>query len=358
MITEDAEIIRIPTLQELKSFEVDTMRLIKNELTIRNKIFWNRLVLPPTATNRANADGTVTQELVDYYDRLTGDEVFSTVILEHSYVEEIGRSTSHQFSMADADKAEGLSEIVQVLHKNHTLAVAQLNHAGAKGLQPEQNKAPSAIDTVIESKCKVKYLKAARGVEKSEIQEIVNKFVQAAVVAKNVGFDGIELHSAHGFLLNQFYSPYTNKRTDEYGGSLENRLRIHTEILNTVRGAVGENFLIFLRLGAVDFLEGGSTLQDAVAAAKILEQNGVDVLDISGGLQGYTRPGHNEAGYFSDITSKIKESVSVPVILTGGIKHLQEAEEQLEANNADFIGIARAALSGTKRLRKEFTEIA
>lgn len=130
----------------------------------------------------------------------------------------------------------------------------------------------------------------------------------------------MEIHSAHSYLLNQFYSPLTNRRTDNYTGStLEGRLRIHLEIIRSIREAVGEDYPIALRLGAIDDLPGGTTLEDSVRAAGILQAAGIDLLDISGGFCGPYRPGHKEQGYFGELTEAIKKEVTVPVLLTGGI---------------------------------------
>lgn len=333
------------------------MSIVKQNLKIKDSNFKNRLVLPPMATNKATDEGIVTEEIVRYYDEKTAGGYFSLVILEHAHVEEAGRCTSNQLSIGDDDKIEGLSKIADIIHKNGSYAVIQLNYAGAKGICKETNKAPSRVDFTLDTLCKVKYWTAYQEFTKVEIKNIVQKFTDAALRAKKAGFDGIELHSAHGFLLNQFYSPYTNKRTDEYGGTVENRLRIHREIIKSVREVVGEEFLILVRLGAVDYIDNGSDKKDAVKAAEILEKSGVDIIDISGGLCGYTIKGITSAGYFGDITSEIKNHVSVPVILTGGVEHIQQAEELLKENKADLIGVGRAVLKDSAWAEKEFNKI-
>jgi len=161
---------------------------------------------------------------------------------------------------------------------------------------------------------------------------------------KQAGFDGVELHSAHGYLLNQFLSPLTNRRTDRYGGSLENRLRLHIEVIEAVRDAVGPDFLLLLRLGAQDYLEGGTVLADSIEASRHFEAAGVDMLDITGGLSGYVRPGSDEPGYFSELSAPIRSAVSIPVILTGGVTEAGQVEDLLARGDADLIGIGRALL--------------
>ena len=154
----------------------------------------------------------------------------------------------------------------------------------------------------------------------------------------------MEIHCAHAYLLNQFYSPMTNKRGDDYGGSLENRLRITLETVALVRQAVGGQIPIAVRLGGADYLPGGSKEEDAVQACRLLEAAGVDLLDLSGGMCFFMRPGHLEAGYFSSMSEKVKAAVSTPVLLTGGVHKIGDAEALLQNGKADLIGVGRALL--------------
>ena len=174
------------------------------------------------------------------------------------------------------------------------------------------------------------------------------QFASAAVRAIEAGYDGVEIHCAHAYLLNQFYSPMINKRTDKYGGSLENRLRFLVETVGAVRQAVGVDVPIAVRLGGADYLPGGSKEEDAVEAAILLEKAGVDFLDISGGMCFFLRPGHLEPGYFSSMTEKIKAKVSIPVLLTGGIKKVEDAERLLTEGKADMIGVGRALMKDAR----------
>lgn len=330
---------------------------VLNSLKIKNLSLKNRIVLPPMASNKADPSGSVNDENLKYYSNITKGGYFSLVITEHAFVEENGKCTSNQLSAADNSKIKGLSELADVIHKNGSYAILQINHSGSKGINIEENKAPSPVDFVLDTACKVKYWKAEKTLSEEEIRGITNKFRDAAVRAEKAGFDGIELHSAHGFLLNQFYSPLTNKRDDNYGGSIENRLRIHTEIIKAVKEAVSDSFIILVRLGALDYKDGGNTLEDAVKAAKILEKSGIDILDISGGLRGYAVKELSGAGYFNNVTSEIKKHISIPVILTGGVTLIKEAEQLLEDNKADLIGVGRAVLKDNEWAKKEFDKL-
>lgn len=179
---------------------------------------------------------------------------------------------------------------------------------------------------------------------KADIADVVAAFGAAADRGKAAGYDGVEIHSAHSYLLNQFYSPLSNQRNDEYGGKLENRIRIHLEVIEAVRKAVGKDYPIFLRLGACDHKAGGNQAEDAVKAAKIFEDAGIDVLDISGGMCGYVNPESSAAGYFGAEAKAVKEAVSIPVICTGGVKEPKEVEELLTSGVADLIGVGRTVM--------------
>lgn len=191
-----------------------------------------------------------------------------------------------------------------------------------------------------------------------DIQKVVMDFAQAARRAKQADYDGVEIHSAHGYLLNQFFSPLSNRRTDAYAGNtLEGRLRLHLEILAAIRTEVGNEYPIALRLAACDFMEGGITPEDAVWAAKRLESAGLDLLDISGGFGGYTNPGHMEPGYFSPLSQTVKQAVNIPVLLTGGVQTGTDAECLLEDGKADLIGVGRALLKNSAWAKEAITAV-
>lgn len=215
---------------------------------------------------------------------------------------------------------------------------------------------------------------AVRELSCSEISSLVDDFVAAAKRAQSFGFDGVEIHSAHGYLLSQFYSPLVNKRNDSYGGSLENRLRFHCEILQAIRRELPD-FPLFVRLGARDYEDGGNTLSDAVQAACILAPY-IDYLDISGGIHDVSRHDTNPAyplGYFSETCAAIKREFAqrmrsangtstdnvdsahtaaitgdarfnVPVLMAGGLTSTKDGDALLQQDICDFAGFGRAAL--------------
>ena len=319
--------------------------MIKETIKIGKIELKNRLIMPPVATYLSTDEGQVTDKLVDYYgERAKGGNI-GMIITEHCYISQQGKAKANQLSIANDDDVEGLARLVSVIHQNGTKAMAQLNHAGATTLESltgMRKVSASRASLPIQGSPLNEVLPEALTLE--GIAAIVDNFVCAARRAKAAGYDGVEIHSAHTYLLNQFYSPLTNKREDEYGGSLENRLRFHTEVIRKVREEVGPDYLISLRLGGCDYMEGGSTIEDAMNAAKILEAAGIDMIDLSGGMCGYRREGHEEPGYFKDMSAPVKSAVSIPVMLTGGVRKIQEAEDLLHEKVADLIGVGRELL--------------
>jgi 2,4-dienoyl-CoA reductase-like NADH-dependent reductase (Old Yellow Enzyme family) len=161
----------------------------------------------------------------------------------------------------------------------------------------------------------------------------------------------VEIHAAHGFLLSEFLSPLTNLRADEYGGSLENRARLHLEVLKEVRGEAGADFPVFVRLGAHDETPGGLELNESLRAAQWLEERGAGMIDVSGGLQGARGPGRG-SGYFVPYASAIRRAVRVPVAVTGGIREPELADRIVRECQADLVGIGRAMLEDPDWARK------
>lgn len=320
------------------------MKYIKEPIHIKESDFKNRLIMPPMATSKSQ-DGVVTQELLDYYDEKTRGGYFSCVITEHSYVNMQGKADPGQLSISRDSDVEGLRRIVEVIHKNGTKVIAQINHAGAAAKKIVTGMPSISASAVTNVGIHKNNDEASEAMTQEQIHQVIGDFAKAAGRAKEAGFDGVEIHSAHGYLLNQFYSPLINKREDAYNGNtMEGRLRIHHEIIEAVRREVGDDYIVAVRLGGCDYMEGGSTIQDSVEASVLLESWGVDLLDLSGGIGGFIVPGHNEPGYFADMTEAIKKKVSIPVILTGGITDIRDAEHLLEQQKADLIGVGRAVL--------------
>ena len=301
----------------------------------------NRLVVPPMATSKADADGTMSDAILDYYDEKSRGGALGLVITEHCFIARQGQARIGQPSVANDDMLDGLTRLSAVIHANGPKAVVQINHTGgaaSSAVTGQEVVSASHVPSPIGSG------EVPRALTRDEIAAVVAQFAVAASRVKHAGFDGVEIHSAHGYLLNQFFSPITNRRTDEYGGDVLGRIRLHLEVIAAVREAVGEGYPVLLRLGASDFRDGGTCIEDSVAAAVEFERAGIDLIDVTGGLSGYIWPGHEEPGYFAELSAPIKEAVSIPVILTGGVTEPRHAEELLARGVADLIGVGRAML--------------
>ncbi|WP_273484880.1 NADH:flavin oxidoreductase [Desulforamulus ruminis] len=320
------------------------MSYLLKPLQVGTLALTNRLVMPPMATAKAEPDGKVSQGMLDYYDEKSEGGYISLIIIEHSFIKAEGKASINQLSIAEDGMVEGLKTLAKVIHSNGSKAMMQLNHAGSAALKEVIGSTPLAPSAVANPRRGDR----PRELTRQEIAEIIEAFQNAARRSKEAGFDGVEIHSAHGYLLNQFLSPLTNRRSDEYGGDIQNRIRIHLQVIEAVRAAVGEDFPLLLRLGASDFMAGGTTLEDSQTAAKEFVRAGVTILDISGGFSGYNVPGLTGQGYFAPLTEAIKKVVPIPVILTGGITEVRAAERLLAEGKADLIGAGRAILNDSQ----------
>lgn len=321
-----------------------------DQVQAKNISFKNRIIMPPMATAKADENGHISKEILDYYKEKTSHGLFSLVIVEHNYIDPLGKASGRQVSIADDSSIEGLKKLAKVIKDNGSLAVVQINHAGSSARKdiigqrpvgPSEIKNPSQKDPELPRELTI-----------DEIMDIEDKFADAAYRTKEAGFDGVEIHSAHGYLLNQFLSPLTNKRSDEYGGDIEGRIKIHLEIIKKIREKVGEDYPIFLRMGAGDGKDDGLSQIDAIHAAKAFEKAGVDILDISGGMCLYFSD-DDKPGFFDYLSKPIYEEVNIPVILTGGVTAGKDIEDILERDVCDLVGVGRAVFKDSNWMENQ-----
>lgn len=304
------------------------------------------------ALDIATEKGEVTPKLIEHY-RLRAKGT-GLIIVEHSYVNRFAQAHPCQLGIYDDELIPGLKHLAEEIHKEGVPVGIQISHAGARALSFPCG--PSGIQSKYLSRFGQKDpIKGSQKLSKDGIQQIVNYFAQAARRAQIAGFDFVEIHGAHGYLLNQFYSPLTNLRRDEYGGTLEKRLRFPIEVIKAVRGAIGENMPIFYRLGADDRLAGGNCIEDSIIAASLLREAGVDCLDLSGGICGYLKNGPE--GFFAYMGKAIKPVLDIPVIITGGIKTGIKANEMIVDHSADLVGVGRALLQDPEWVYKEWLKM-
>ncbi len=223
--------------------------------------------------------------------------------------------------------------------------MVQLNHPGKQAPKTvsKQTVAPSAVPL---GNGLNKLFSTPRALTTSEVEELVQKFVTSAKVAKEAGFSGVQIHAAHGYLISQFLSPHDNRRTDKYGGSLENRMRFLKEIYLGMREELGKNFTIGIKINSTDFKEDGLTEEDSLKTIIELANLGLDFVEISGGtyerpaMMGATSKSTNQV-FFAEYSKKLKQKIEIPVVVTGGIRSINAMNTLLNDNTTDFIGIAR-----------------
>ncbi len=305
---------------------------LQEPLKVKGLTLKCRIIMPPIATNLATRKGAVTERLIEHYVKRC--KSLGLLVVEHSYVSLNGKFSERQLGIYDDRLIPKLKKLVRSVHATDTPIISQINHAGAHtaeevtGMLPI---GPSEADGVHE-------------LQVDEIEELTCAFALAAERAIKAGFDGVEIHGAHGFLLNQFFSPLTNHRSDKYGGSLENRMRFPLKIVERVREAVGEKVLMY-RLGADDLDPAGTNIEDSKRFALKLQETGVDIIDVSGGVCG-SRPENLQdiQGYFVNQAHQIKKIVNIPIVGIGGIKEPEYAESLIRDGIVDLVAVGRELL--------------
>lgn len=298
----------------------------------------NRIVMPPMANYLCPESGEMSDELIAHYTRRAEAEV-ALLIVEHSYVRPDGRANKKQLGIHDDALVPGLKRLVDEVHRRGAKIGIQITHAGSNTGAEVLGRPPLAPSAVPHPNGNGEI---PQEISAADLAALKEAFAAAARRAKEAGFDMVEIHGAHGYLLNQFFSPLTNRRTDEYGGSFDRRLRFPLEVVEAVRRAVGNDYCIFYRFGADDRMPGGLTTEDARRAAPALVEAGVDVLDLSGGLCGARLSGN---GFFVYLAEAVKPAVNVPVLVTGGLGEPALANAVIAEGRADLVGIGRALLA-------------
>ena len=304
--------------------------------------FRNRIVMPPMATEFSTLKGEVTNRLVEHYVERAED--LGLLIVEHTYVAREGRLTTNQLGVYSDELIPGLKRLVEAVHAYGTPIALQITHAGGvatRGVCGVQPLAPSPVKHP-------RGREVPRELSKDEIEDLIGIFTEAARRAAEAGFDAVEIHGAHGFLLSQFLSPLTNKRVDEYGGPLENRLRPALGIIEGIREELGRAFPLLYRLGAEDLSPGGLTLEEGAKAGKMIAEADVNIIDVSGGLTGSRPPGLKGPGYYVSQAAVVREAAGVPVIGVGGITTAEEADAIIQSGRVDLVAVGRAILKDPK----------
>ncbi|MGA2786320.1 MAG: NADH:flavin oxidoreductase [Verrucomicrobiota bacterium] len=315
------------------------------KVSINGMTLANRFVRSATWEGLAGPDGSVTPKLTKMMVELAGNEI-GLIISGYTFVSPEGRSSPGQLAIHDDRFVTGLWAMVEAVHKAGGKIALQIVHGGRfadPALTGLQSIGPSAVTKDGQTTC--------RAMSQPDIAYIISSFKQAAVRAKQAGFDAIQLHAAHGFLFSQFLSPAFNQRTDEFGGVLENRARFLLETVRSIRKATGPGYPLLIKLNAEDFLEGGLTRDEAVQVAAMLEAASVDAIEYSGGTvaspekfvpvrPGKLKPPQDEV-FYREAAQLYQAKVKIPLMLVGGIRSYETATDLIRHGVADYISFGR-----------------
>ena len=310
--------------------------------TINSMELSNRFVRSATWEGMAADDGRVTPRLTETMVALAKGGV-GMIITSHAYVRQEGQAGPWQIGVYEDKMIDGLKEMAAAVHENGGKIVMQIAHAGNFAVEQLTGLVPWVVSD-FEGLAQT----PRHEMTVDDIRALTASFAEAAKRAKSAGFDGVQLHCAHGYLLSQFLSPLYNRRMDDYGGSIANRARIHLEVLSAVRKAVGDDFPILAKLNCGDFVEGGLNTADALQVARMLADAGLDALEISGGVitGGRMSPSRmvkneEQEAYFKTEARALGDQFKIPLILVGGMRSFETAEALLADGTADFISMCR-----------------
>jgi 2,4-dienoyl-CoA reductase-like NADH-dependent reductase (Old Yellow Enzyme family) len=316
----------------------------------------NRTVRSATWEGLAADNGAATPALIDLMTRLAGNEI-GLIISGHAYVSREGQAGPWQLGIHDDSILGSLTAMADAVHTQGGHIALQIAHAGCYSAQPLSGleaMGPSAMDGSRSPVC--------RAMTEEDIRYVTEAFANGARRARTAGFDAVQIHAAHGYLLSEFLSPYFNRRTDSYGGSLENRARLVLEVYQAVRAAVGSNYPILIKLNSEDFVEGGVTIEAMLAVADMLQTAGIDAVELSGGTlyasgdMSSLRPGRldtpDQEAYYRKAARRFKQRLSVPLILVGGILSFEVVEALLTDGTADFVALCRSLIREPDLIRR------
>ncbi|MEJ2717677.1 MAG: NADH:flavin oxidoreductase [Deltaproteobacteria bacterium] len=314
---------------------------------IRSLELSNRAVRSATWSGVGDDRGSVTDTAVEFYSELARGDI-GLIVTGYQYVLPNGQQLRYMIGNYEDGQVEGLKRLADAVHAEGGKIVPQIVHCGVRATkqlfrEDEEVWGPSAIPDPVTGR-------VPKEVSRGEITRLVEAYAAAAARALEAGFDGVQLHGAHGYGINEFLSPLWNQRGDAYGGSPKKRYRFLGEVLEAVRAAVGDDFPVLIKLSGADFAEGGLVPQESREIARRLADDGIDAIEVSGGtpaspanmgpLRTKIRTEEDEA-YFADLAAAIKEKVDVPVITVGGIRSLTTIDRILREKQADYVAMSR-----------------
>ncbi len=323
-----------------------------SEIQIGNLTLKNRVAFAPIENGYANAGGIITERLIRFFEKCAENEC-GLVFTGSVAVDFDGKGVPSQLEIFDETRLPGLRELVERLHKKGCKAATQLYHAGRQ-IGHDNLFTPIAPSPV---NCKLfENLAPPKEMDKADLERIREKFRISTKRALDMGFDLIEIHFAHGYLLHSFLSPYSNQRTDEYGGSPENRMRYPLEILKTVIEEVNGKVPVGVRLSVEEYLEGGLGFEEAIDICKAVQAAGADVLSVSAGsydsMEYMIQPMHVPAGFLRGYARKLKEILSIPVMVAGRLNTAELIRDVIEKDDADIVAVGRGFIADPEIIRK------
>lgn len=325
--------------------------LLTDKTKIKSIVLKNRLIRSALWMKMADSEGHLTQEIFETYEKLAKGGV-GMIITGYVMADSNDRPNPGMAGIYDDKFVEEHKRLVDLIHSEGTAVALQIAYGGSQTNHPDYKFAtlfgPSAVKNRVTGI-------TPKEMSQTDIDYVIMMFTNAAIRAKRAGYDAVELHGAHGYLLSQFLTPYCNRRTDKYGGSIVNRARIFTEIVESIRKELGEEFIIMVKMNHDDYMDEGEglVLDEAIEVAKILERAGVDMIEISGVNEtsgkgvGPARTKINKPelqSYYLEPTKKIADAVKIPVILMGGNRDYLRLQQILQETTIEYFSIARPLL--------------
>lgn len=315
------------------------------QTSIKSMTLANRSVRSATWEGLATMDGEVTQALIDHQVELAVGGV-GLIISGHTYVSDEGKAGSWQLGAYSDHLIPGLKKMTEAVHREGGKIAVQLAHAGFRAASHLSGKTPIGPSEV-ERDGKI----ICREMKEQDFDHVRSAFAQAARRAKEAGFDGVQIHGAHGYLVTQFLCPAFNIRSDRYGGEIENRARFVLEVCQAIRQAAGDDFPVMIKINSEDFLENGMTVDEMLSVSRMLERAGIDAIELSGGTF-YSAPPYvpsrtakikseTDEVYYRDAAIRYKQTIRTPLMLVGGIRSYNVSEQVIREGLTDYVAFCR-----------------
>jgi 2,4-dienoyl-CoA reductase-like NADH-dependent reductase (Old Yellow Enzyme family) len=342
------------TLTEI--IEENSVPTLFEDITLNGMTLSNRFVRSATWEGLAAQDGSITEALVDSMRALAEGHV-GLIISGHAFVSPEGRAGGWQLSVGSDEFLPGLEKMALAVHDAGGKIALQLAHAGIRGAAGSEG-FPAVGPSPLETESGV----IGREMSEAELEALVRAFAAAAARAQAAGFDAVQIHAAHGYLLSQFLSPFFNKRTDGYGGDVSGRTRLPREVIAAVRDEVGPGYPVLLKMNAADFLPGGMTVEQMLQTLPILKEAGLDSIELSGGtflssqeersMRVPRDPQAPSEPYYEEAAVRFKEKTGLPLMLVGGIRTYETAERLVAQGIADYVALSRPLICEPDLVRR------